>query len=82
MRTRRTGRIAVLIRRLNETSAETKSHAASIAVILVLTIALFAPVVFGHTFSMVGAHMFAQYPWIGVIKNSPEVRGLRDQCPT
>ena len=75
MRTRRTGRIAVLIRRINETSAETKSHAASIAVILALTIVFFAPVAFGHTFSMVGAHMFAQYPWIGVIKNSPEVRG-------
>lgn len=75
MRTRTTGRIAVLIRRLNETSAETKSHAASIAVILALTIVFFAPVVFGHTFSMVGSHMFAQYPWIGLIKNSPEVRG-------
>ena len=25
---------------------------------------------------MVGAHMFAQYPWIGVIKRSPEVRGV------
>ena len=24
---------------------------------------------------MVGAHMFAQYPWIGVIKNSPEIGG-------
>jgi len=24
---------------------------------------------------MVGAHMFAQYPWIGVIKNNPEIGG-------
>ena len=64
-----------MVSRLNETSAETRSHAASIAVILALTIVLFAPVAFGHTFSMVGAHMFAQYPWIGLIKNSPEVRG-------
>lgn len=75
MRTRTTGRIADLVSRLNETSAETKSHAASVAVILALTIVFFAPVVFGHTFSMVGSHMFAQYPWIGLIKNSPEVRG-------
>jgi hypothetical protein len=48
---------------------------ASVAVILALTIVFFAPVLFGHTFSMVGSHMFAQYPWIGLIKNSPEVRG-------
>lgn len=74
MRTR-TGRIADVVSRLNETSAETRSHAASIAVILALTIVFFAPVVFGHTFSMVGSHMFAQYPWIGLIKNDPEVRG-------
>ncbi|MDQ5846417.1 MAG: YfhO family protein [Acidobacteriota bacterium] len=75
MRSRTTGRIADLVSRLKETSAETKAHAASIAAILAVTVVLFLPLMRGRTFSMVGAHMFAQYPWIGTIRNSPEIKG-------
>jgi hypothetical protein len=75
MRTSPTGRIADLVSRLTETSAETRWHAASIAAILAVTVVLFVPVMRGRAFSMVGAHMFAQYPWIGTIRNSPKIRG-------
>src|SRR5882672_7935655 len=65
-----------LTRRLRQTSSETKEHMAATAAILAITLILFAPLLRGHTFSMVGAHMFAQYPWIGVIKNNPQIGGL------
>jgi hypothetical protein len=75
MRTRTTERIADLVSRLNETSAETRWHAASIAAILAVTVVLFVPVMRGRTFSMVGAHMLAQYPWIVTKPDSPEIEG-------
>jgi hypothetical protein len=64
-----------LIGRLKQTSPATREHTASVAAILVFNIILFIPVIGGYTFSMVGAHMFALYPWIGIIKSSPEIRG-------
>lgn len=75
MRSSVTGRIADLLGQLKGTSAETKAHAASIAAILAVTLVLFLPVMRGHTFSMVGAHMFAQYPWMSTKRSSPEIRG-------
>ncbi len=75
IRARILGRIADALSRLNVTSAETGWHTASIAAIFALTVILFAPVMRGRTFSMVGAHMFVQYPWVGIIKSSPEIRG-------
>jgi len=56
-----------------QTSRETRVHVAAVAVIVAFTAMFFAPLLQGRTFSMVGAHMFAQYPWLGVIKGSPEV---------
>ena len=65
-----------LTRRLRQISSETKEHVAATAALLAITLILFAPLFRGRTFSMVGAHMFAQYPWIGVIKSNPEIGGL------
>ena len=60
-----------------------RGHLGAAAVIVAMTAILFAPVLQGgsvalpknRSFSMVGAHMFAQYPWLGVIKESPEIGG-------
>jgi hypothetical protein len=65
------------MRWINQTGRETKEHVAAVAVILAITIIFFWPVLRGRTFSMVGAHMFAQYPWGSVISGNPkEVRGV------
>lgn len=56
---------------------EAKEHIAAVAVIVFITLIFFWPVLRGRTFSMVGAHMFAQYPWGAVIQGNPkEVRGV------
>lgn len=56
---------------------ETKEHVAAVAVILAITVLFFWPLLRGRSFSMVGAHMFAQYPWGAVISGNPnEVRGI------
>src|SRR6266481_9620038 len=60
---------------LGQLRLEIKEHTASIAAILAITVTLFLPVVRGRTFSMVAAHMFVQYPWNSIIKDTPEVRG-------
>ncbi len=52
-----------------------REHGLAIAVISAITILFFSPLLRGRTFSMVGAHMFAQYPWTSVIRDSPEIRG-------
>src|SRR6266567_508818 len=52
-----------------------REHATAAAGILAVTLILFAPLLSGKTFSMVGAHMFAHYPWTGIVKDNPEVRG-------
>ena len=75
MRTEKGLRPGGLIRWLSQTSRETKEHAAAVATILVLTVVLFSPLLKGYSFSMVGAQMFAQYPWMGIIKDDPEIRG-------
>src|SRR6266496_1318551 len=64
-----------LMIRFSQTSSETKKHLAAASVILAITIILFAPVMRGRTFSMVAAHMFVQYPWNSIIKDTPEVGG-------
>jgi hypothetical protein len=46
-------------------------------VIFSITVMFFWPRLRGRTFSMVGAHMFAQYPWGSVISGDlNEVRGF------
>jgi hypothetical protein len=54
---------------------ETRGHAIAAAAIFAVTILFFLPLLPGRTYSMVGAHMFAQYPWIGVTKESTEIGG-------
>src|SRR5260370_17883611 len=64
------------MRWINQTSRETKEHVAAVAVILAITLIFFWPLLRGRSFSMVGAHMFAQYPWGAVITGDPnEVSG-------
>lgn len=75
MQNKMSQRAKSLTARLRQTNSETKEHIAATAAILAITLILFAPLLRGRTFSMVGAHMFAQYPWIGVIKNNPEIGG-------
>jgi len=55
---------------------ETLEHVAAFGIILAVTILFFLPLLQGRTFNMSGAHMHAQYPWIGVTPNSPEIKGL------
>jgi hypothetical protein len=43
--------------------------------ILALTFVCFAPLFVGRTYSIVGAHMYAQYPWASMIKANPQVGG-------
>ena len=64
-----------LILLLSQTSRERKEHAAAVAAILFFTVVFFSPLLKGYSFSMVGPHMFAQYPWMGIIKDDPEIRG-------
>lgn len=52
-----------------------REHAGATAVIAAVTVILFAPVFQGRTFSMVGAHMYSQYPWAAIIRNDPSVEG-------
>lgn len=62
---------------LNQMKRETREHVAAVAVILAITVIFFWPLLRGRSFSMVGAHMFAQYPWGSVIQGDPrEVRGV------
>jgi|GEM_PF-3428465 len=64
-------------RQISQTKRETKEHLAAVAVILAITVIFFWPLLRGRSFSMVGAHMFAQYPWGSVIKGkASEVRGI------
>ncbi len=65
------------IRWIHQTRRETKEHVAAVAVIMAITIIFFWPLIRGRSFSMVGAHMFAQYPWGAVLKGDiSEVRGI------
>jgi hypothetical protein len=54
---------------------ESREHTVAAGIILAVTVLLFLPLLQGRTFSMVGAHMYAQYPWIGVTPASPEIKG-------
>src|SRR2546426_7374380 len=63
------------LRWLNQRTLKTKEHVAAAAFVLAFTIIFFAPLLRGRTFSQVGAHMYAQFPWAGIIKNDPEVGG-------
>ncbi|HXM46518.1 MAG TPA: YfhO family protein [Pyrinomonadaceae bacterium] len=64
------------MRWLNQTKLETREHAIAVGIILALTILFFLPLLRGRTFNMVGAHMRAQYPWIGITPANPEIKGL------
>src|SRR5712692_3508686 len=61
---------------IKKSKREGREHAAATAAIFVFTIILFAPVLFGKTFSMVGAHMYGEYPWTAVVRPTPEIGGL------
>jgi len=50
-------------------------NVAAAAVILTFTTILFAPLASGRTFSIVGAHMYGQYPWIARVKDDPSIIG-------
>jgi len=67
--------LASLARWFDQLSRETKEHIVAVALLAALTSILFAPSFSGRSFSMVGAHMYAQYPWLGLLSNSPEVVG-------
>jgi hypothetical protein len=60
---------------INQPTRETREHVVAVAVIFAITLIFFWPVLRGRTFSMVGAHMFAQYPWLGIISDSPDIKG-------
>lgn len=66
---------AGLIARIKQSRPEHREHAVAVAAIFVLTAILFAPLLSGKTFSMVGAHMYGQYPWAGRIVDTPEIVG-------
>lgn len=73
-----TARLSVqtrLRRWVSQTSKESRQHAAAIVAILAFTVIQFAPVLSGRSFSMVGAHMYAQYPWAATAKKDPAVIG-------
>jgi hypothetical protein len=39
-----------------------------------LLVVLFAPLLTGKSFSMVAAHMYAQYPWSGITPTNPRLQ--------
>ena len=53
-----------------------REHAGATAVIVAVTVILFAPVFQGRTFSMVAAHMYGQYPWTSIIPPDPKISGI------
>src|SRR5258708_7643038 len=61
--------------RLSEIDPENRRHSIAVAAILVVTIIHFAPLLSGRSFSMVGAHMYAQYPWTAYAKPDPDIVG-------
>ena len=63
------------MRWIDLTRRDMREHMVAAGAIFGITILFFLPVVRGRTFSMVGAHMFAQYPWTVIINDTPEVRG-------
>jgi hypothetical protein len=65
-----------LFRGVKNSKWEYREHAGAVGAILIFTAVLFAPLLTGRTFSMVGAHMYAQYPWTGVVPKNPEITGL------
>src|SRR5437588_1240192 len=54
---------------------EHREHATAAACIFVVTLILFAPLLSGKAFSMMGAHSYAQYPWMAIIKDTTEIGG-------
>src|SRR5258705_2973643 len=63
------------MRWIDHVSRESREHAVAMGAILAITVIFFLPVLRGRSFSMVGAHMYAQYPWTAVIKDNPEISG-------
>jgi Bacterial membrane protein YfhO len=66
---------ARLFRWVRNSRWEYREHAGAVGAILIFTVVLFAPLLTGRTFSMVGAHMYAQYPWAGVTPKNLEITG-------
>ena len=54
---------------------ESREHLLAAAAILAFTLIFHAPLFKGRTFSMVGAHMFAEYPWTTIPKDDHEIVG-------
>lgn len=67
---------ARFLRVIRDITWKHREHAGAVGAILILTAVLFAPLLTGRTFSMVGAHMYAQYPWVGVAPKNSEITGL------
>ena len=56
--------------------SENRGRTASITALSCLTLVFFAPLLAGRTFSMVGPHMHAQYPWTAIVAHDDRVRGI------
>lgn len=67
---------ARMLRGVRNCKWEYREHAGAVGAILIFTAVLFAPLLTGKTFSMVGAHMYAQYPWAGVAPKNLDITGL------
>jgi hypothetical protein len=53
-----------------------RSHAGPLLVLLLFNTLLFVPLFSGQSYSIVGAHMRAQYPWAGIAPRDPRVIGV------
>lgn len=54
---------------------ELRQHVPAAAFILTINLVCFAPLFLGRSYSIVGAHMYGQYPWITTLREDPAVVG-------
>lgn len=64
-----------MLTKLKDLVKPRRENAVAIAAILAFTLFLFAPIASGRTFSIVGAHMFGQYPWVARVQDDPSIVG-------
>lgn len=60
---------------VSQMDQQKRQHYIAVTAILIATIIHFSPVLSGRSFSMVAAHMYAQYPWIADAKPDAAVVG-------
>src|SRR6185295_4303215 len=66
---------SLLFRLVKTGKREHLEHAVAVSAIFIFTAVLFAPLLSGKTFSMVGIHMYSQFPWTGATARNDEVTG-------